>query len=412
MLNRSQDRSPHALATRGLNRRQFAMMSAASTLALCPGSNAAAASPMKVAVIGHTGRGDFGHGLDTVWKKVPGAKIVGLADANKTGLTKRLDRLKLDKSIGFVDYREMLATANADIVAVCPRHLDQHHDMIMAAIESGAKGLYVEKPFVRTPAQADRVLAAVAKHHTKLAVAHRNRYHPVLKTISDLMEQGRIGKLLEIRGRGKGDRRGGAEDLWVLGSHVLNLVAYFAGRPQSCSASLLRDGRSVTESDVYDGPEGLGPLAGNELHARFRMDSGITAYFDSIANDGTKNQGFGLQLIGSEGVIAFHIDALPLAHLRAGNPFDPKNVSPWLPITSGGVNVREPIEDLQLDLPHHVLQVRDLIAAIAEDRDPLCSASEAALTVEMICSVFESHRQGGQAVALPLAKRDHPLNRM
>ena len=32
-----------------------------------------------------------------------------------------------------------------------------------------------------------------------------------------------------MRGRGKGDRRGGAEDLWVLGSHVLNLMTYFGG---------------------------------------------------------------------------------------------------------------------------------------------------------------------------------------
>ncbi|MCO8121262.1 Gfo/Idh/MocA family oxidoreductase [Stieleria sp. TO1_6] len=411
-MKQTHDQRLSGFATARLNRRQFAALSAASTGWLAADSKADDTGTVKVAVIGHTGRGDYGHGLDTVWNRVPVAKIVGLADANKSGLAKHLDRLKLDSSVGHVDYREMLANNHFDIVAVCPRHPDQHEDMILAAIESGAKGIYVEKPFVRTPAEADRVLAAATQHNTKLAVAHRNRYHPVLKTISDLIQQGRIGRLLEIRGRGKGDRRGGAEDLWVLGSHVLNLVAYFGGRPLSCSAVMLRDGRKVTRNDVVDGNEGLGPLAGNELHARFQMETGVTAYFDSIANDGTQNQGFGLQLIGSEGVIALHIDALPLAHLRAGNPFDAANAAPWIPITSGGVNVPEPLANLSRDLPHHVVAANDLIAAIREDRDPLCSATEAALTVEMICSVFESHRRGGLSVSLPLADRDHPLKKL
>ncbi len=104
------------------------------------------------------------------------------------------------------------------------------------------------------------------------AVAHRNRYHPVMKVIAELIKDGRIGRVLEIRGRGKGDRRGGGEDLWVLGSHVLNMITYLGGKPRSCSAMLLQDGRRVTKDDVREGAEGLGPLAGNELHARFLLE--------------------------------------------------------------------------------------------------------------------------------------------
>ena len=45
-------------------------------------------------------------------------------------------------------------------------------------------------------------------------------YRDVKKLIAD----GAIGTLLEFRGRGKEDRRGGGEDLWVLGSHVLDMI--------------------------------------------------------------------------------------------------------------------------------------------------------------------------------------------
>jgi len=391
-----------------MDRRKFAL----STVAAIAASNAYAQtnSPaFTVGVIGHTGRGDFGHGLDTVWQRNNRTTIVAVADENDTGLAKATSRLKLDSSSGYPNYRQMLSKLRPDIVAVCPRHVDQHHDMIMAAIESGAKGIYVEKPFLHTPAECDRVLVASKKSNTKIAIAHRNRYHPVMKIVAELVKDGRIGRLLELRGRGKGDRRGGGEDLWVLGSHVLNMVNFLSGKPISCSAELLQDGRRVEPSDVHEGAEGLGPLAGNELHARFIMDSGVTVYFDSIANDQTENQGFGLRLIGSKGIISIRTDRDPLAHLIPGNPFEPTDKPrPWLPITTSGVGANEPNPKLIEHIFHHDTAVADLIAAIDEGREPLCSAAEGALTIEMICSVFQSHREG-KTVTFPLQQREHPL---
>jgi predicted dehydrogenase len=347
--------------------------------------------------------------LDTVWLKVPETEITAVADNDTAGLAAAKRRLRVDR--GFASYTEMLSTVRPDIVAVCPRHPDQHRDMILAAIDQGAQGIYVEKPFCRTPAEADEIIAACERRHVKLAAAHRNRYHPTLQTIDRLLADGRIGRLLEIRGRGKGDRRGGAEDLWVLGSHVLNLIHYFAGNPKSCSAVLLQDGRRVAKADVREGNEGLGLLAGNEAHARYAMQNGVVAYFDSIANDGTRNEGFGLQLIGSEGMIAIHCDRQPLAHLAPGNPFQPTDQPRrWIPISSAGPGKPEPRQDLNEFVAQHIGPCRDLIAAIRDDRQPLCSVYEGAMTVEMICAVFASHRLDSKAVAIPLEERINALS--
>ena len=38
-----------------------------------------------VAVIGHTGRGDYGHGLDVVWRAFDNVQIVAVADADEKG---------------------------------------------------------------------------------------------------------------------------------------------------------------------------------------------------------------------------------------------------------------------------------------------------------------------------------------
>ncbi len=393
-----------------MNRRHFLQHVSLATLA-SPSVFAQTPDRLRVGVIGHTGRGNYGHGLDTVWKQIPGAQIVGVADANPAGLRKAIDRL--EASQGFADYEEMLRVTQPEFVSVCPRHADQHHAMTLAAIRSGVKGIYVEKPFCRTPSEADELVKASQTFGTKIAVAHRNRYHPSLAVIDKFIAEGNLGKLLEIRGRGKGDRRGGDEDLWVLGSHVFNLIHYFGGKAHSCSAVMLRDGQHVTTSHIREGAEGLGPLAANELHARYELNRGVIATFDSIANDGTEGAGFGLQLVGSKGIIQIQCDISPVAHWIPGNPFKPTKADrPWTPITSGGIGKREPRPDLISQVHNHVIPILDLIDAVKQDRRPLCNVLEGRQTVEMICAVFESHRQEGRTVAIPLKERDHPLTKL
>ncbi|MBA2116542.1 Gfo/Idh/MocA family protein [Bremerella alba] len=393
-----------------MKRRTF--LAASSAALLTPAVAHAIAPATPVAVIGHTGRGNYGHGLDTMWLKINEAKIVAVADADKRGLslaTKRLEGAK-----GFADYQAMLKQVQPEIVSVCPRHPDQHYDMILAAIQSGAKGIYCEKPFVRTPGEADALIAAAKQHGTKVAVAHRNRYHPALKHIDQLIESGKLGKVLELRGKGKGDHRGGGEDLWVLGSHILNLFCYFGnGKPKHCSGMLLQDGQLVTAKDVLPGAEGLGPLAGNEIHARYVMDNGLVAYYQSVANDGTSPDGYCFQIIGSKGTVTWHIDRDPVAHFTPGNPYDPANTPrEWISITSQGVGQKETNPQAIQAVHNHVAAGVDLLSAVANDHAPKCDIHDATWTVEMICGVFQSHRQEGQIIEFPLQEREHPLAKL
>lgn len=389
-----------------MNRRSFVTTSlAAATLA---SRSSAAEPPHRIGIIGHTGRGNYGHGLDTVWLKVPETKIVGVSDPDEKGLATELAKLKTGK--GFADYRKMLAETKPDFVAVGPREVDQHRDMIMACIEAGVKGLYVEKPFCRTLAEADEIIAAADKAGTKIAIAHRNRYHPVMPLITQLVKDGAIGQLLEFRARGKEDTRGGSLDLWVLGCHLFNLIHFFGGDPVSCSALVRQAGRPATKADVKEGAEGVGPLAGNEVHARFEMQNSLPAFFDSVQNSGVKTAGFGVQLIGTDGIIDLRTDMEPTAHLLKGSPFKPTNQPrAWVPITSGGIGKPEPMKDIKDQVMAHVFPVRDLIAASKENREPLCSARDARVTLEMVMGVFESHRLNGQRVELPLKSRDNPI---
>lgn len=371
----------------------------------------------RVAVIGHTGRGNYGHGLDTMWTKIPDCEVVAVADADAAGLKGALHRLPNAKP--FSDYHRLLSEVRPDVVAVAPRHVDQHHEMLIAAIKSGARGIYVEKPFVRTPAEADEVRKLSQESGTCIAVAHRNRWHPVLPKVRELLDEGIIGRLLEARGRGKEDTRGGSQDLWVLGTHVINLASVFLGSFQSVSAEILQNGNRAKTNDLPDGPEGLGPLPGDELHARFTSVKGVPFFFDSIKSARLKSAAvshpasFGLQLIGTTGIIDFRIDREPLAALLPGSPFDPDFSNPrqWIPISTGGPGIPETHPHAGSPLASHEVSGKDLLDSIRENRQPLCDVVQGCETVEAVCGVFESHRQGGREVRLPLAERTHPLRR-
>jgi predicted dehydrogenase len=366
---------------------------------------------LRVGVIGHTTRGNYGHGLDTLWLQEPRTTIVAVSDPDPAGLAAAQKRLSAPEAHS--DHRALLEKARPHIVAICPRHADQHHQMLKDAIEAGVRGIYIEKPYVRTPREADEISQLAKTHGTRIAVAHRNRYHPALLKTAALLKEGTFGTPLEIRARGKEDKRGGALDLWVLGSHVLNLAAFFAGTPTTCTASVRLEGRPVTQADIREGDEGLGPLAGDEVRARFETPSGIPIYFDSKKDQGNKAAGFGLQLVCSEAVIDLRTDAEPMIHVLPGNPFRPTPTPrAWTPLTSGGVGVPEPLPNIKALIAGHQLPASNLIECMETGAEPTCGPTEAAATVEMIASIFESHRQNSATVRLPLSHRDNPLSRL
>jgi predicted dehydrogenase len=381
-----------------MKRRDFISATAlALSAALLRGQTAE--RPLTVGVIGHTGQGNYGHGQDAVWLKIPQTKIVAVADADLKGLAVAAQKLGGVKA--FADYRIMLAEIKPDIVAICPRHIHEHRDMIVAAIAAGVKGIYIEKPFVRTLVEADEIVKLCAAKGVRLAIAHRNRYHPVLASVKRLVDAGEIGELKEVRVRGKQDQRGGGLDLWVLGGHGFNLATLFTGSAISCEATILVEGRPATKADILVGDEGVGPIVGDEIHARYETKSGIPLYFDSKKGSWTKGTPFGARLIGTKGIISLQVDEEPLAILER----DGKKT----PITTAGIGQPEPIQDIKLINGGHHGAIRDLLVAIAEKREPLCGPEAGRETIELTMGVFASFAAGGKMVTLPLADRQHPL---
>src|SRR5262245_53825643 len=101
----------------------------------------------RVAVIGRTGRGSYGHGLDVVWRALDNVEVVAVADDNEQGRSAAAERLKVKTT--YADYRQMLKKEKPQIVSVADRFLDSHRDMVIACAQAGAS-IFLEKPMCRT----------------------------------------------------------------------------------------------------------------------------------------------------------------------------------------------------------------------------------------------------------------------
>ena len=361
----------------------------------------------RVAIIGSTGRGDYGHGIDTVWKEIPQARVVAVADENAEGRAKAAERM--EASAAYADYREMLDKERPQIVSICPRWVDRHAEFALACLERGIH-VYMEKPFCRTLEEADRIIRAGEMTHAKLALGHQTRYCPIIPVVQRMIADGKIGTILEIRGRGKEDQRGGVEDFWVLGSHMLNMMTVFAGQPLSCSGTLSINDRPVTKRDIAEGAEGLGPMAGDAVRAEFQFPKGIVGYFNSRRNQGGNPARFAIQIFGSKGIIEYPSGYLPPVSFLPDPSWSPgRSNTRWSRVTSAGIDQPEP---LTTGTPAgNIVAVNDLLSAIESDRQPLCSAYDGRTILEMIMGVFESHRVG-KPVSVPLENRGHPLAKL
>ncbi|MFH1568321.1 MAG: Gfo/Idh/MocA family oxidoreductase [Gemmatimonadota bacterium] len=351
----------------------------------------------RAAAIGRTGRGGYGHGLHTAYAGVEGVELVAVADEDEGGRAQAMAQTGAPR--GYADYQAMLRAEEPDIVSVCPRWVDCHLEMVLACLDAGAH-VYCEKPMTSNLADGDRIVTRAAELGRKVAVAHQGVYLPRIQAVRHLLGAGRIGRVQALQAHGKQDSRGGGEDMIVLGTHLFNMMRYFAGDVAWMFAHVTAGGREIEPRDVRLPSEPVGPVAGDSVCSYFHFASGVAGFFESRRDQAGSSRRYGMEIVGSEGILS----------LRGGTGGE-LMIYPHPVFLPAAPDQRwQPLEEVpdQSLAAGNQLAIADLIECIESGREPVSSAGAAVAALEMILGAYESQITGGR-VAMPMANRQHPL---
>ena len=124
------------------------------------------------------------------------AEIVGVSDHQPGRAEAVLDQIGLPRALFAADCAAMLTHTKPDLVILCPSTAT-HADWVERVAPYGTH-ILVEKPFAASLADADRMIAALAKTGKQLIINWPLRWYASHVTAKRLIDAGAIGELIQV----------------------------------------------------------------------------------------------------------------------------------------------------------------------------------------------------------------------
>jgi len=190
--------------------------------------------PQKKIRVGIVGLGRVGTTRKEILEKHPAFSLAALCD------TRAPDRKAGEDYAFFSDYADLLDAEIDAVFVATPNRISP--EIVVAALERG-KHVFCEKPPGRTVGDVQEIIKAKKKNPDRvLKFGFNHRYHGSVMEAKKIVESGRLGKILWMRGvygksGGIGFEKGWRSDpelagggiLLDQGIHMLDLFRYFAG---------------------------------------------------------------------------------------------------------------------------------------------------------------------------------------
>jgi len=186
------------------------------------------------------------------YKEHPGCRIVAVMDINEERAKEGAQLADTEKY--YLDLRELLEKERPCGVSICTP--PSTHALIATECLSRCVSVLCEKPFSTSPEEAKRMVVASKNSGAILQVAYKRRFYPDVREAKEMIEAGKIGKVLFFRNMFGGFKNmkertwfadpevaGGGASMDA-GSHSVDLVRYFCGEAKRVSflkANLVQD---------------------------------------------------------------------------------------------------------------------------------------------------------------------------
>jgi UDP-N-acetyl-2-amino-2-deoxyglucuronate dehydrogenase len=283
----------------------------------------------------------------------------------------------------------LLGRDDVDAVVIATP-VPSHRPLTEAALRAG-KHVLVEKPMTSTRADADAMVAAADTAGVRLGVVSQHRFRGAPLAAKGVIDAGRIGEIRMIRVFGPNAGWDIPADSW--NSDRAQVSPYMDWGAHACDIIRWLTGAEATLAFAQFGTYTDVPPRDQSSMVHYALDGGAMVQIWLTYELPEPSLGSAMQLLitGSDGII--ELDSY--GTVRLGTPG-----SGW-----ETVFVQPPFDPLDPDDPirlqAYASQLRDLIRAVEEDRDPFVSGRQGALTTAML-EAAERSAASGQTVRLPL----------
>lgn len=322
---------------------------------------------------------------------LPGARLVAVTDI----VPEKAEAFAEERGVAWeADLDAFLGRPDIDVVCVCvPSGL---HAEIGARAARVGKHLVVEKPIEVTVAAADRLLDATESAGVLLTVISQHRFDAGPRRVRQLVDQGRLGRLILgdavikwYRSQGYYDS-GGWRGTWALdgggalmnqGVHYVDLLCWTMGLVEEVTALCTTQAHSIEVEDVA-----LALL-------RFRSGAVGLLQATTAAYPGLPER---LEISGTGGSVIVEGGELKMAELvDEKGDVGAYGRAPGSSAPAGGTAAADPAA---VASEAHRAQLADFLAALDGGGRPLVTGDQARMNVAVICAVYESARSGRPVV--------------
>ena len=289
------------------------------------------------------------------------------------------------------DWRALADSDQVDAVLVATPQ--STHEEMGVYIANAGKHVMLEKPMARTPEECDAIIEACDKAGVKLSVAQTQRHRVCNYAAREVLDSGRLGKVLQIRSISVNAEVKGTVPRWnlapeqnglILGHsiHHFDAVRYFsAAEPKTVFARV----RNLMPKM----PDGTELPSDGTVDALIEMTDGSVAYVLSTweaPKPGIPGEAFNHHLICSDGLALINAYTDTRIAVRGGE---------WEEIA-----VQEPIDWAgkgyldQVRLESYTRHLKTYFDAITGNTTPPITGWDGRQAVAMCVACYESSRTG------------------
>jgi predicted dehydrogenase len=226
------------------------------------------------------------------------------------------------------DPREVLTSTKIDAVAVISP-VWTHYELTKAALENG-KHVFVEKPFTINTAQGEELIEMAEKRNLKIMVDHTFLFTGAVKKISQLIDDGALGKLYYYDSTrvNLGLLQHDVNVLWDLAPHDLSIMDHLIKEtPEAVVATgekHLNDYEDVAYMTLYFPGKTIAHINVNWLSpVKVRMtliggEKQMVVWNDLVADEKVRIYDRGVKTTSQEGVYKL------LVNYRSGDMYAPR----------------------------------------------------------------------------------------